>query len=300
MTNDQPTLLVVDDEPLNLEIIEEYLEGCHYKLVKTSNGYEAIEILNSGPNEFDLVLLDRMMPGMDGIEVLKIIKQDPNLQTLPVILQTAASSPEQIAEGLLHGAFYYLPKPFDQQVLLAVIATALRDRVGRISVQKALSATSETMKMLHDGAFRLRTTDEARALAGLLAQFCPSSQTASLGLTELLLNAVEHGNLEIGYDEKTRLLNDNLLEHEISKRLASPEYASRQVKVRFTQSPHTLTFVIEDQGNGFEWQRYLEIDMNRLLDNHGRGIAMSKQLSFTELEYLGSGNCVRAVISLQN
>lgn len=297
MSNHQPTILVVDDEPLNLEIISEYLDDCGYSLVKAMNGEEALSILdNSEAEDFDLVLLDRMMPGIDGIEVLKQIKQNKKWQILPVILQTAATTPEQIAEGLQHGAFYYLPKPFEQQVLQAVVATALRDRISRLTILKELVTTSESLRMLQSGEFSFSTTSEARALGGLLAQLCPTPDTACLGLTELLLNAVEHGNLAISYDEKTKLLSDNQLQNEISIRLTLPEYASRQVKVKFLQSDQELIFMIQDQGNGFEWQRYLEIDMNRLLHNHGRGIAMSKKLSFSSLEYFGNGNSVKATI----
>jgi CheY-like chemotaxis protein len=298
MTHDQPTLLIVDDEPLNLEIITEYLAHSPYRLTLASNGAQALEILKSNP-QVDLVLLDRMMPGIDGIEVLKTIKKDPKLQILPVILQTASSHPEQVAEGLLNGAFYYLPKPFEQQVLKAVIETALRDRKAWLNVYKELSAASETLKLLTEGSFSYRTVEEAKALAVMLSRLCPYPETAYLGLNELLINAVEHGNLEITYDEKTMLINENRLVHEIETRLASDRYGSRSVKVKFQHLADLLTFIIEDQGRGFAWENYLEIDMSRILHNHGRGIAMSKKISFSKLEYIGYGNIVKASISLR-
>ncbi len=266
--------------------------------MKVYSGEQAILALLSESERFDLVLLDRMMPGIDGIEVLKKIKQDSKLQTLPVILQTAASSPEQVAEGLQHGAFYYLPKPFDEKVLRAVIQTALRDRFVREGEMQELMATTETLKLLQNGEFTYRTIEQARALGVLLGNLCPVPQTASLGLTELLLNAVEHGNLGISYDAKTQLINDNLLHQEIQHRLALPEYKDRIVIVKFSRTASDIKFLIEDQGNGFEWGRFLELDIDRLMHNHGRGIAMSKRLSFTELEYFEPGNRVQAMIAL--
>jgi CheY-like chemotaxis protein len=300
MKSHQPTLLVVDDEPFNREIIAEFLATCDYRLVMAADGNEALDKLMADPESFDAVLLDRMMPGIDGIDVLRKIKQDSRLQMLPVIMQTASSSPDQIAEGLQYGAFYYLTKPFGQKVLQAVTATAIRDRLERLRIEDEQTAKYSAHHLLNTAEYNLRTRQEAHALAGLLSQLCPSQESAYMGLVELMLNAIEHGNLAITYDQKTELLNENRLHVEIERRLQLPNYSDRYATVSFARYDKSLVFTITDKGDGFEWEKYLEMSLDRLTHNHGRGIAISKSIAFSALEYQGRGNCVVATVTIDN
>jgi anti-sigma regulatory factor (Ser/Thr protein kinase) len=127
---------------------------------------------------------------------------------------------------------------------------------------------------------------------------CPDPDKASSGLMELLLNAVEHGNLGITYDEKKQLMYEDRWEHELRRRLTLPEYANRVATVAFERKADSLEFRITDQGNGFDWARYLELEPGRSLDPNGRGIAMARRFSFSRIEYLGSGNVVTASVAL--
>lgn len=298
MKKPKPCLLIVDDEPLNLEVIEENLEHTGYRLVTAENGFDALKLLRATPEEFDAVLLDRMMPGMDGIEVLKAMKQDRRLQVLPVILQTAASRPEQVAEGLKAGAFYYLTKPYNRHVLCAVIETALRNRVELRAVRESIDAREEALSLMEHARFAFSTPAQARVLARLLSGICPTPQAATIGLVELMLNAIEHGNLAITYDEKSVLIGQNRLNAEVERRLRLPEYSQRQGTVEFSKESGMLTFVISDRGDGFDWRKYIDMDVNRLMHNHGRGIAISASLVFSKLEYRGCGNVAVAKIAL--
>lgn len=296
MSTHQPVVLVVDDEPLNQVVIAEFLGDLDYQLDIAGSGEEAWGKLQANPDRYDAVLLDRMMPGVDGIEVLCRIKQDPRLKLLPVIIQTAAMAPEQIADGLNAGAFYYLTKPFESTVLRSVIATAIRDRAARIDEKEAVENQQQALSLLEDAAFTFRTTAEARRVATFLSNLCPSRQTAHMGLMELMLNAIEHGNLGISYDEKTRLIAEGVLKEEIERRLVLPENADKVATARFRHVGGSLIFTIRDAGQGFDWRPYLEMSMDRMMDNHGRGIAMSRSIAFTHLEYRGPGNCVEATI----
>lgn len=296
MSETKPVLLVVDDEPINLLIITDFLEDMDYELVTADGGIDALDKLYKEPEKFDAVLLDRMMPDLDGMEVLQKIKQHPQLKLLPVIFQTAAIAPEQVAEGLKAGAFYYLTKPFKSNVLKAVVANALRDRIEHLMEHQDAEARKLAMNFLDEANFSFRTTTAARQIAALISYTCPSRQSAYVGLMELMLNAIEHGNLGITYDEKTHLISDNKLHTEIERRLNLPEYAEKFATLTFRRSGKSLIFTIKDQGNGFDWQQYLEMNMERLMDNHGRGIAMSRSLAFTQLEYFGNGNAVQATI----
>lgn len=294
----RPILLVVDDEPFNLEIICEYLEEIDCEIDTAVDGEQAWAKLQSAPGRYDLVVLDRMMPRMDGMQVLANIKGDPLLKALPVIMQTAAAAKEQVLDGLRLGAYYYLTKPFESDVLLTVIRTALNDRMSQLAVIQQMEEQKAMLDLLCEGTFQLRTLAEARRLAASLANICPNSSIVALGLAELLVNAIEHGNLGIGYEEKSTLMSTGNWAREVEQRLEHPDYRHKVVSVRFHRMPDQIQLHITDQGQGFEWQRFTELDPTRAFDSHGRGIALARQLSFQKLEYLGRGNEVIATLLL--
>jgi anti-sigma regulatory factor (Ser/Thr protein kinase) len=145
------------------------------------------------------------------------------------------------------------------------------------------------------GHFQVRTLEEASVLGKLLSSAYPDSDLVVVGLTELLINAVEHGNLEIGYQKKSELIANGQWQEEVERRLAIAPYAARRVDVMFQRQPGEIRLNIKDQGKGFDWMRYLDIHPDRVYDTHGRGIAIARQVSFDELDYLGDGNEVEAV-----
>jgi len=296
MSSQRPVLLVVDDEPFYHTIIVEYLADLDYEIVVAGGGEEAWAKFCAEPQKYDAILLDRMMPKTDGMEVLRRIRQDVTLKFLPVILETAACVPEQIAEGLTAGAFYYLTKPFTSEVLRAVISNALRDRFDHIVETHDAETKKLALNYLDGAHFTFRTTEAARQIAALVSCVCPSSQSAYVGLMELMLNAVEHGNLGITYDEKSQFISENRLQTEIERRLYLPEYAHKVASLDYRRGSEAHIFTIQDAGNGFDWEPYLEMSMERMMDNHGRGIAMSRSLTFSRLEYLGNGNHLQATI----
>jgi DNA-binding response OmpR family regulator len=293
----KPTVLVVDDEIFNLEILSEHLADEGYDVVSAEDGAKAWALLEQDPERFDTVLLDRMMPNMDGMEVLARIKGHSQLNMLPVVMQTAKAARQDVLEGLQAGAYYYLTKPFDKETMLAIVKTAVDDYRSYRTIQDEAAKTVRTLSLLNQGQFAFRTLDEARDLATLLANASPQAGKAVIGLSELLINAVEHGNLGITYDEKSELNERGEWEAEVLQRLALPENCNKQVVVSFEVDDDEIRFLISDEGPGFDWDSYLEISPERAFDNHGRGIAMARMLSFDRVEYLGNGNQVLAVIS---
>jgi anti-sigma regulatory factor (Ser/Thr protein kinase) len=144
--------------------------------------------------------------------------------------------------------------------------------------------------------YQIRTLAEAKELAARLAQAHPDPERVVIGLTELLVNAVEHGNLGITYREKADLLDRGDLQAEIERRLALPELAARRVKVTLCCDAETIATRIEDEGEGFDWLPYLDIDPERALDPNGHGIAIARGMSFDDVTYHGRGNVVVALI----
>jgi len=290
-------ILAVDDEPLNLEIIREYLDDPRWTVDLAPNAERAWEKLEAASEPYDVLVLDRMMPGMNGIELLRRVKADPRFRLIPVIMQTAASSPEQIREGIEAGAYYYLTKPYDPHALLAIIRAALSDVEVQADAHRRIERQLAVLSLLDSAEFHFRTIEEATGLAGLLASLCPEPETVAMGLTELMVNAIEHGNLGISYEDKARLKREDRWEAEVARRLALPEYRDRRAVVGVRRDAQGFLFTIRDQGPGFDWQRFLAFDPARVFDPNGRGIAMARTMSFDAIDYLGSGNTVRAHVA---
>ena len=287
-------LLVVEDEAINREILYEFLVDAGYEVTLANDGEAGWEALDRAPAPFDAILLDRMMPRLDGLGLLARIKADPRFRDSRVIFQTAAANPADVAEGLRAGAYYYLTKPFTQEVLLAIVRAAICD-FGKIrNLAERAALTQDELRLVSSIEFRFQTLGEARSLAETLARFFPEPGQAVIGIAELLINGVEHGNLGITYSEKSSLLQQNGWEAEVERRLALEEHAAKAVKVRLELTRQFLTLTVCDDGTGFDWKAYLEISPERAYDPNGRGIAMARMLSFDSLEYRGKGNEVVA------
>ncbi len=121
-TNKLPLILVVDDERANLMLLERLLQG-FYRVLSVSSGQDALDMLVQAP--FDLILLDIMMPDMDGLETLRHIRSKPDTADTPVILISALSGTQDITHGLEAGANDYITKPIDTDVTLARIQNQL-------------------------------------------------------------------------------------------------------------------------------------------------------------------------------
>ncbi|MFF2176315.1 ATP-binding protein [Lysinibacillus sp. NPDC058147] len=131
----RPRVLVVDDDPINLRVIETLLSTEKYDLVTVTSGSKALEILMS--QEWDLIISDVMMPNMSGYELVRTIRQQFSITELPVLLLTARSQPQDINNGFLSGANDYVTKPVD--------ALELRSRVKALTDVK--QSAQERLRM---------------------------------------------------------------------------------------------------------------------------------------------------------
>jgi PAS domain S-box-containing protein len=121
---DKPVILVVDDQPQNIELLEAYLVPQGYEIVKAANGEEALGKLSGNP--IDLILLDVMMPGMDGFEVTRRVRQDNTHRLLPIILVTILQETEDRVKGIEAGCDDFISKPVDKMELLARVRSLLK------------------------------------------------------------------------------------------------------------------------------------------------------------------------------
>ena len=121
---DKPVILVVDDQLQNIELLEAHLVPQGYEIVKAANGEEALGKLSG--NQIDLILLDVMMPGMDGFEVTRRVRQDDKNRLLPIILITALRKTEDRVKGIEAGCDDFISKPVDKMELLARVRSLLK------------------------------------------------------------------------------------------------------------------------------------------------------------------------------
>ncbi len=296
MNDKRPRILVADDENISLTLLQHTLTKAGYLVDAVRDGQQALDQLAGQGKDYQAVILDHQMPQKTGLEVLQAIKSSEHA-LLPVILQTAEDSPSTIQAGFAAGAFYYLTKPFTPKMLLSVLSAALEDARNHEKVSQSLGQVRHSLSLARQISFDFRTPEDVTRLSSFIANYFiapDKSEKVAIGLFELMLNAVEHGNLNINYDEKTQLIDAGRLQEEIQLRLNSEVYSGRSARISVEIHQDHLQVLIQDQGEGFDYEKYLTFSPERLLDNHGRGIMLASKLSFDQLSYHSGGSKVEA------
>jgi len=138
-------VLVVDDEPVNRQVLENHLSVAGYEVTQASDGNQALQLLNNGKS-YDLVLLDIMMPRMNGYEVCSTLRENYSPSELPVVMLTAKNQVSDLVDGFSAGANDYLTKPFAKDELLSRIKTQLN--LKEINKASAKFVPSEFLRVL--------------------------------------------------------------------------------------------------------------------------------------------------------
>jgi adenylate cyclase len=197
MRRDRPLILAVDDEPANLALLQKLLRHQGYDVIDAFDGPSALEAVAA--HRPDLVCLDVMMPGMDGVEVCQRLRRQPEHVGLPILLLTALNRPEDKTRGLEAGANDFLSKPFDESELSARLRSLLRtkalqdrlaDLLGRyVSSSVAAEALRDPFGVSLGGERRYVTTLFAD-LRGYTALAADQPPEATLDLLNRYLTAV--------------------------------------------------------------------------------------------------------------
>ncbi|MFN7993010.1 MAG: EAL domain-containing protein [Bryobacteraceae bacterium] len=149
MLDGHASILLVDDDPNNQDLLSRRLIRAGYAIELASNGYEALDILTRHP--VDLILLDSMMPGLSGIELLKIVRRDHSPAQLPIIMVTAVGESERVVEALNLGANDYIPKPVDFPVALARIKAQLDQKRAQEQLRESEERYALAARASNDG-----------------------------------------------------------------------------------------------------------------------------------------------------
>ncbi len=225
MKTDTQTVMLVDDSSDNLTLLNEILNP-YYNIVVANDGTKALELLQSSPHNPDLILLDIVMPGMDGFEVCRRIKSNPQTAEIPVIFITGLIEREQIIRGFETGAQDYVTKPFYPPELLARVKTHIELKL-RNEQLKSLNATleeriklktkqlrksnkqlKELNKALDRANKQLLTLDRAKSrFIQIISHEIRTPLTGILGFTELLQNSLK----DTQYIEYLNALKESVL-----------------------------------------------------------------------------------------
>ena len=289
-------ILLVDDEELVRDELGGLLEDEGYDVVTGSDGEEGLALFTT--ERPDLVITDVRMPRVDGLTfVAAIRKQSP---TTPITVITGHGNEATAIDALRAGVTDFIKKPVRFDDLLASLdrmEAALR--MNRSSPpQLPSSATLREQSWVYDlGNNRGAIPDFVDAiLATCVPEIDPQvSLDLSLALRELLLNAVEHGNLALTYAEKTHALEEGSLEGLLDDRRKQSPYATRRARVHVQRDESQVLFEIHDEGDGFDWRKLPDpMDPLNLLADHGRGVLLAT-LAVDELRYNEAGTTVTAI-----
>lgn len=294
----QKTVLVVDDDPQIRAFLNHVLGADGYVVLLAESGEEALQALNASSQDISLVLLDMHMEGISGLDVAREMQKRPELSLIPIIMQTASTEPDVIREGIEAGVYYCLIKPLNKALLLSLADAAILEYASAQIQKEALVSQRQGMELLETARFTCRTLKEVEVLSHLLSCSFPEPKRALIGITELLINAVEHGNLGLTYDEKTQLVKAGRWRETVESRQLLPEHLHKKVDVVIQHKEDGIYLQITDEGKGFEWWRYLEIDPARASHPNGRGIALANKISFDQLQFTQDGSRVLAVVHI--
>lgn len=280
------------------EILRQQLNERDFHLTFADQSEQALTLLDEKPDRFDVFLLDHHAPSDQDLECLRQINSHPTHQYIPTILQSADDSEKYLNAGIEAGAYYFLHKPVATPVLRSLVHSAGKSRRRYKKASQERSKIIKGLSFMNEGQFQIRTLDQIPTLVATLSCFYPDSDRVTLGIHELLTNAIEHGNLAISFDTKTTLVEQGTWREEIERRQKMDGFRQRYVSVQLRKTGTYIDLIITDQGAGFDVSDFMELKPERLFCAHGRGIAVAKKLSFDDLFYNSIGNQVTTRIQL--
>ncbi|HEX2189411.1 MAG TPA: response regulator [Longimicrobiaceae bacterium] len=229
-----PLLLVVDDDRVNVELLSDLLEAMEYRVAGAFGGEEALRVARE--RRPDLILLDVMMPGLNGIEVCRRLKSDPATSGIPVVFVTALSDTSDKLKAIEAGGDDFLTKPFNRPILLARIRSLLRLKAAGDELERSYRKLQE-LERLRDDLTRMIVHDLKAPLAAILGtlELAVDGDLGTLSPKQrrLLGDARERG------DDMLRMV-DNLLE------IARLEESEVRLQLRELEAASLLRDVAEE------------------------------------------------------
>lgn len=290
-------ILIVDDDESVRPMLEKALSREGFDIQTAADGVLGWESFQKV--QPDIVLLDILMPRMNGLELLGKIRGTDS--DAIVIMTTAQNSADYTLQALRLKANDYMVKPlFIKELILR-----LRKYVGLL---KDRTEEQEILGLIFHRELGMRIGNQLEPVNKIVNRLVheagsslPKNQRLGihLGIAEILINAIEHGNLEITAEEKKHAMESGALGKMMESRAQDPRLSKRQVLIQFKMNAETCTWTISDEGSGFDWRNMPDpLQEEKLLGLHGRGILLTL-MSFDEVKFLGNGSKVELVKHLR-
>jgi DNA-binding response OmpR family regulator len=290
----QAKILLVDDEPLVREELGALLEEEGYLVVRGSDGEEGLVLFRR--EQPDMVISDVRMPRRDGLSLAMTIRQEDPL--VPVTVITGHGTESMAILALRAGVTDFIKKPVRLEDLTAALQRM--ESVRRPAELLGMGELPAAVELV-ENTWTYRLQNDLLAIphfVDVLVRRCGAGLgrsgllELSLAVREVLTNAVEHGNLELTYQDKTRALESGTLDEVLRERAARPELSRRRITVLVSRQERRLDISITDEGPGFDWTGLPDpSDPQNLLLAHGRGVLLAR-LSVDSMVYSGRGNQV--------
>lgn len=296
-TEPSDQLLVIDPCPETHALIVQHLQGRGFSVLAAQDPSAALATIEAAAP--DIVLTDLFLPDAAGLALVKELKarQDP----CPVIVMAQDAPESLILESLRAGAVDYVHKPVTEEELAHAIQR----------VRGLLPGDLSDLPGLCRSEYRLTVDSDPAHIPGIIswlikttASMLPAVRRLHLqgALQELLFNAIEHGNLEIFYQEKQEALAAGQYEQLLAQRLNQARLKDRRVTIHtlYDKSGNSLTYRITDEGKGFKWRTLLSRshEMCGSEDVNGRGVFLTRSF-FPSLAYNDCGNEVTITMPLR-
>ncbi|MDJ0973645.1 MAG: response regulator [Planctomycetota bacterium] len=293
-----PLALIVDDAPDTRTILKALASRRGFDVIEAADGKEGLDLALS--RKPDLILLDIRMPNMDGLTALSEIREeDPNVS---VVIISAESDEDTLEEALSLGAANFVHKPFDAEEVQFVL-----DRIYRAIEEEA--SIQDVLQLVGRRATEISFPSDASLLSKIVAYLgreltnnypgydIPLTDV-KLALYEALANALEHGNLEITFDQKTQAMEKpaGILDL-INERLADERLSSRKIHVGVDYTEEAVAYAVRDEGPGFDPQAQLNKPVADTSALHGRGITLIRHY-MDDVSWNDSGNEIRLTMRL--
>lgn len=284
------SILIIDDNIDLLEYLKDFFMIYNYEVLLAESGNDGIDKFR----EFspDIVISDIRLPDKSGNIVVKEIKElDPDV---PIIVITGYSDHNLILSAMKNGAVELLKKPFkpkDLKYLVSKIETLFK----KIKVKHSASFLEwekRHLKIANDIHIIPSVTDFIFSNVDYIFN---EISFMKIGLQEILINAIEHGNLKISYEEKQKLLSSGDYNRILKEKAALPENIDKCVDIKVFSTPQFLKIMVEDMGEGFDLTSIPDPENpENFLNENGKGIMMTLN-AYDEVAYNDKGNKVTLV-----
>ena len=290
------TVLVVAGNADTQAVILEHAKANGYSVIAASN--PALGLSTFDMTQPDIVVTDLFLPEQAGLTLVKQIHE--RRPTCPIVLLTNAGQGESTTEGLRAGALDYVQQPIDEDAFAQVLQRAIHSLPVSVDDAPGVERLEYVLIMASDPSFVESTVTwliQGTAMGIMVAR----QLHLRAALQELIMNAVEHGCLELRYQEKIEAMAKEQYDELIRRRRADTRFRDRRVTIRaiYDKRQQNLTYQIADEGKGFNWKARVKsgFDVCPPGDASGRGMFLVHSF-FPDIAYNDKGNEVMFTVPL--